>query len=294
MGENNSKLHITWYQGIATIVVLGKLVCFSACGKASIIKDTPTPMRTLLEDYADDTEIDDVLKDGTSLVYNDDSNVTSDSESYYELVCELDRILNNKEYINRIFDLDNVQKEKVPELSDAEKKTLLKDEESMSTVLIETYKKGLINKKELGLFYSKIKALDEFYDMWIGKNGLHIIDHALDDSIEVASCEALGIKPGIENSKVAFFDDSEVGTYVKFSTLIKEKGDVTSQRKYFDIPYEKNQLGVKALRAIQLAEKNKDTTIETKYDLCLEGNSNLKKLIKEGAKVKKKTLYYRR
>ena len=292
MKESNGKIHITWYQAMATILVLGEFVSLCGCGK-SIDKGTSTSLKTILESHADDTQIDDVLSDGSSHIYIDEDSMSDDLISYYDLACELDRIISNKNYINRIFELDKINKEEVPELSDAEKKMLLEDEEAMSTVLIDAYKRKLLSDKEKGLFYRKIKALEEYYEMWIDKNGLMISESVLKDSIKVASCEAIGIKPNIANSMVSIKDDAEFGTHVTFSTMI-EKGEVTSHREYYDIPYEKNQLGVKALdEIIEAAEANDKTPFEKKYDLCSQANGNLKKLIKNGAKVKRKTLVYR-
>ena len=284
------KLYVS--QIAASILLTAQCVSLCGCGKGTD-KDTPTPLGKILESYADDTQIDDVLSDGSTCIYIDENNMSDDKISYYDLACELDRIIYNKNYINRIFELDNINKDEVPELSEADKNFLLKDEEAMSTVLIDAYKRKLISKKEKELFYRKIKALDEYYEMWIDQNGLFISETVLKDSIKVASCEAIGVEPNIANSKISIDEDVEFGTYVTFSTMIKEKGEVTSHREYYDIPYKENQLGVKVLDEIVEATADKKTPFEKKYDLCSQANGNLKKLIKNGAKVKRKKLVYR-
>ena len=293
MKESNGKIHITWYQAMATILVLGELVGFCACGKETNMKDSTASLNTILESYADDTEIDDVLSDGSSFVFEDEDTHSEDLISYYDLACELDRILYNKEYIQRIFELDGVHLDEIPVLTDAEKKVLLADEESMSTVLIDSYKRKLIGEKEKGSFYAKLKVLDEYYDLWIDMNGLNIAEDVLLDSIKVAACEALDGKAMLSVTRLNVTEDIESHS-ASMSTLLKKPGEVVSHRQVYSIPYKGDQLGVKTLQEIDTAREDKNTPLKVKFDLCKRAVNHVKKLITKGAKLKKKKLVYER
>ena len=264
-----------WKRATAALTAGVMAMTLASCSKEEDV-EIPYTVDEVLEMYAEDTSIDDVLK-------NNDRILILEEDEEEDKSTLLDAVNKLENYIKIVDAIEPLELE-INSQEDEEKTHLIEDMEIEDIeILIESYKAGEIPSEDAEVTRQTLKAIQEQYKTWVVLNGKIIAEEALKRSIKAIACD-------ISNRGLLYYQKS---TYNDCSISAKnysdksftlgivsvESPDESSSTKgdNYQITYDTDKTPSFALDKLYKIQENRDSYEYSEISiLCKEAIDSLK------------------